>query len=269
MIWNMNLLSKGAFSVGEIKDVKLGTSQVNKIFMGTSLVFEKVIDTVAPITTPRPIAGTYDSPQTIYLDVNKPSDTFYTTDGTEPTTASTQYVGAFVIDKTTTLKYFSVDKHGNRESVKTSQYTINVVTGIRYVRYIGHGDHTNMAVSRLVEFQAWQGTTNHLLNKLPISGEPVNAGGTIAMATNGQFNHGSNQYPIWWIGAGIPTLTYDLGATVPVDRIVIACYSLHPNDTRQTRFILQVSTDASNWDTVADYRTNTVVQPTTGFTFNL
>jgi peptidoglycan/xylan/chitin deacetylase (PgdA/CDA1 family) len=47
------------------------------------------------------------------------SKTYYTTDGTSPTTASAVYTGALTLTSTTTLKYFSVDKAGNPEAVKT------------------------------------------------------------------------------------------------------------------------------------------------------
>jgi hypothetical protein len=130
----MNLHSKGEYSVGEIKDIKFGTVQVNKMYIGESLVFEKVIDTTAPITTPRPLdtvnnpTNTYTTAQTVYLDVNEMCDTYYTINGTTPTTASPRYLGdGIYVDATTTIKYFSVDIAGNTEAVKTTVYTINAV----------------------------------------------------------------------------------------------------------------------------------------------
>lgn len=269
----MTLHSKGELLVATIKDCKLGTTQVSKIYCGADLVFEKVTDTTAPITTPRPLdtvnnpTNTYDSAQTVYLDVNEPSDTYYTLDGSTPTTASTLYTGdGILIDKTTTIKYFSVDTSGNTESVKTTTYTINVATGWRYVRFIGHGDHTNTATTRLVELQALEGTTNRLLNKLPISGETPNAGAGVGASTDGVITHASGTYPIWWSGAGIPTLTYDMGATYPIDSLLNVQFSTVA-DPRQTRFILQVSNDNTNYTTVVDYSANTTVQPESGFTF--
>ncbi len=46
--------------------------------------------------------------------------TYYTTDGTTPTTASPQYAGPIELGQTTTLGYFSVDVAGNPEAVRST-----------------------------------------------------------------------------------------------------------------------------------------------------
>jgi hypothetical protein len=268
-----------ASSVGEIKDIKFGTVQVNKLYIGNDLIFEKVTDTTAPITTPRPIdavnnpTNTYDAPQTVYLDVNEMCDTYYTTNGTTPTTASTKYVGGGIaIDTTTTLKYFSVDLAGNTEAVKTTIYTINTTPQApqfpRYIRYIGYGDNVSGATTRLVELKAMHGVTNLLLNKLPISGEAVSTGASIGVATDGIINHGSGTYPIWWNGVGIPTLVYDLLDWYDVSQMIVVMYS-PTTDPRQTKFKIDVSADNVNWFNIIDYSTNTTPQPDVGFTFTI
>ena len=53
--------------------------------------------------------------------------TYYTTDGSSPTTASPVYAGAFTIAQTTTVKFFSVDNAGNKESVKSSTVRMDAV----------------------------------------------------------------------------------------------------------------------------------------------
>lgn len=273
----MTLLLKGEFLVANIQDVKLGTTQVNKIYCGDALVFEKVIDTTAPITSPRPFdatnnpTNTYDSPQTVYLDVNEPSNTYYTLDGTTPTTASTLYTGdGIYIDATTTFKYFSVDDDGNTEAVKTTTYTINATTVSfpRYIRFIGYGDSEFPSTTRLVELQAMQGATNRLLNKLPISGETPNTGAAVSASTDGIINHASGTYPIWWVGEGVPTLTYDLGDWYDITEIKVVMMS-SASVPRATRFILQISDNNTNWTEVANYSTNNTIQPETGWTIAL
>jgi hypothetical protein len=45
-------------------------------------------------------------------------------------------------------------------------------------------------------------------------------------------------YPIWWMGAGVPTLTWDMGAFYPINVITVWMYST-AGDPRATKFILQ------------------------------
>ncbi len=53
------------------------------------------------------------------------SATYYTTDGSTPTTASTRYTGSFSVTATRTVKYFSVDAAGNAEAVKSQLVRID------------------------------------------------------------------------------------------------------------------------------------------------
>ena len=51
--------------------------------------------------------------------------TYYTTNGSTPTTASTVYTGPFTVSSTSTVKFFSVDKGGNAEAVKSQAIQID------------------------------------------------------------------------------------------------------------------------------------------------
>jgi len=87
-----------------------------------------VIDSVAPVTSASPAGGTYTSAKSVTLTCSDSNSvcaaTYYTTDGSNPTTASTVYTGPITIGINTTLKYFSKDNAGNSEAVQTQVYTI-------------------------------------------------------------------------------------------------------------------------------------------------
>ncbi len=53
------------------------------------------------------------------------SKTYYTTDGSTPTTSSTVYAGPFTVPATTTVKFFSVDSAGNTEQVNSQAVQID------------------------------------------------------------------------------------------------------------------------------------------------
>ena len=113
----------------EIKNIKFGAAQVNKIYVGENLSWMyEAPDITAPITTvyPDPTNAqlTHYAGQKVWLEVNEMCNTYYTLDGTTPTTASTKFTDAFTLNETTTIKYFSVDLAGNVETVKTTVFDI-------------------------------------------------------------------------------------------------------------------------------------------------
>ena len=163
-----------------------------------------------------------------------------------------------------TVKSANYGTSRNSAQVSATPNAVQAPTSYRYVRYIGHGDHTS-TTSRLVELQAMHGATNRLLNLLPMAGYPVPNGGAIAVATNGEIVQAPG-YPLWWTGEGVPDLKYDMGDWYAIDTIKVAGYS-KTTDPRQTQFIIQVSTDNAVWKTVVDYSGNTTVQPEAGFSF--
>ena len=77
-------------------------------------------DVEAPIFSP--VAGTYTSAQTVTLSCATTGATiYYTTDGTEPTNASTEYTTALTISTTTTIKAVAYDGT-NYSNVTTATY---------------------------------------------------------------------------------------------------------------------------------------------------
>ncbi|MBI5508577.1 MAG: chitobiase/beta-hexosaminidase C-terminal domain-containing protein [Deltaproteobacteria bacterium] len=86
-------------------------------------------DTTAPVTTATPRGSDLSGPTTVTLscaDAGKGCvGTFFTADGSEPTTYSASYTEPWVITVTTTLKFFSVDGAGNAEAPQTETYVID------------------------------------------------------------------------------------------------------------------------------------------------
>ena len=74
------------------------------------------------------------------MSANEPTTTYYTLDGSAPTTSSTIYSNPVTISDDTTLKFFSEDAAGNREATKTETYTIENSTGSETFRSIGPED---------------------------------------------------------------------------------------------------------------------------------
>lgn len=85
----------------------------------------------APVTTADPAGGLFNSttlaPIALSCDDNGGSGcvaTYYTTDGSEPTTSSKLYSGEIVLTANMVLKFFSVDHAGNVEAVRTESYSV-------------------------------------------------------------------------------------------------------------------------------------------------
>jgi len=90
-----------------------------------SQVAEFVIDTSAPRTLPYPAPGQYNPPITLELKSEKNARIRYTLDGTQPSEMSPVYSTPLSLKDNVTVKYFAVDKAGNREQIKTANYTVS------------------------------------------------------------------------------------------------------------------------------------------------
>jgi LysM repeat protein len=77
----------------------------------------------APVFSPAPT--TYTSPQSVTIsDATAGATIYYTTNGTTPTTSSTQYMGAIWQSSTQTLKAIAVETGYANSAVTTAAYTI-------------------------------------------------------------------------------------------------------------------------------------------------
>lgn len=95
--------------------------------------FAYIIDTVAPDTpTAAPVAGSYNSAQMVSLSSSDTGGSglkaiYYTTDGSTPTSASTQYTTPVLVASSETLKAIAYDNAGNFSAVGTYPYVIDSV----------------------------------------------------------------------------------------------------------------------------------------------
>ncbi|MFA6296650.1 MAG: chitobiase/beta-hexosaminidase C-terminal domain-containing protein [Patescibacteria group bacterium] len=121
--------------VGNLWDIQLAYDESGVHFnqAGNSQIAQAIADALdsdAPVTTALPLGGIYNSFKTVTLSCDDGSGqgcnkTYYTIDGTDPTTSSPEYTVPLDISSNTTLKFFSVDVVDNQESVKTEVYVID------------------------------------------------------------------------------------------------------------------------------------------------
>lgn len=111
--------------------------------------------TIETVATPTftPAAGTYTEAQNVTIACATEGATiYYTTDGSNPTTASTQYTAAIAVEKTTTIKAIAVKEGMYNSTVATAAYTINLPAVLA-----GEGDGTEASpydVTRALDYIA-------------------------------------------------------------------------------------------------------------------
>lgn len=106
-------------------DAKSGlTSSVVSTFMTYSVIVPPPpVVTVDPTTLP----GIWTGPTvTVLMSTNVFANIYYTTDGTQPTTASTLYLASGItVTSTKTINYYAVDANGTPSVVGTGTWTIH------------------------------------------------------------------------------------------------------------------------------------------------
>jgi hypothetical protein len=123
-----NAANTGWVSVGFTPPFAEGYEEAMEFSNGLIGMFEVARmyarDTVPPRSTLSPGAGTYTGPTRFTFDLSEPADVYYTIDGSRPTYDSPriEYEGprqqqaGITIDKSTTVRWFSVDVRGNVEA---------------------------------------------------------------------------------------------------------------------------------------------------------
>jgi peptidoglycan/xylan/chitin deacetylase (PgdA/CDA1 family) len=131
-----SMVYTGPFTVSQTTTVKFFSTDLagNAESVGSQLV---QVDTAAPTTTiscngAACSSGWYRSAVQVGLTATDPGGapvaTFYTTDGSTPTTSSTVYSGPFTLSATATVKFFSMSGAGNTEAVNSQLIQIDAAT---------------------------------------------------------------------------------------------------------------------------------------------
>ena len=103
-------------------------------------------------------SGEYEAGLSVPMYAQAGAKIYYTTDGSEPTTASTEYTGALTIKNATTLKAIAV-LDGVASAVVTREYTIKAaadeivaIDGYYSIKNNGNGKFVNVAGRKTVTF---------------------------------------------------------------------------------------------------------------------
>jgi hypothetical protein len=116
----------GPFTVSSTTTVKAIATAPN--FLQSSTATSVITISQSPAATPliSPSTGTYTGPQTVTItDATSGSSIFYTLDGSQPTTSSTQYTGSFTVSSSTTVKAIATAPNFLQSSTATSVITIS------------------------------------------------------------------------------------------------------------------------------------------------
>ncbi len=88
---------------------------------------EKLLDTTPPEVVSDRSAGRYGSGEKVRLSANEDADIRYTLDGSEPTEKSPLFRDPILLQKgVVTVRFFAVDRAGNKSPVKEETYTVDV-----------------------------------------------------------------------------------------------------------------------------------------------
>jgi len=85
---------------------------------------EYIIDTQPPRTIPYPAPGEYNPPITLELKSEEGAKIHYTLDGSEPSVSSPVYLNPLASRDNVTVRFFAVDKAGNKEKAHTAIYRV-------------------------------------------------------------------------------------------------------------------------------------------------
>ena len=125
--WNSTQAAGNRDQAGNAVKFSVPTIVNGKVYIGTSTEVD-VYGLLSPQTaTPviNPAAGTYGSPLTVTItDATSGATIYYTTNGSAPTTSSTQYTGAFQLTSSGTVEAIAVASGYVSSAVASVAYTV-------------------------------------------------------------------------------------------------------------------------------------------------
>ena len=117
-----------------IKAIAVKEGMENSAVAEAAYVIEKAPAEKETVKTPTfsVAAGTYDKAQRVTLTSETEGATiYYTTDGKEPTTSSTKYSQAIMVDKSMTIKAIAVKEGMNNSTVAQAAYVIQLPDSVK------------------------------------------------------------------------------------------------------------------------------------------
>jgi len=140
-------LYSGPITIGStttLKAIAVKAGMVDSDVLTSAYTINLPLDVVATPTA-NPGAGSYTSVQSVVLtSATSGASIYYTTNGSTPTTSSTQYTGAIPISTTTTLKAIATKSGMTNSSVLTATYTINLTPVATPIASPGTGTYTSV-----------------------------------------------------------------------------------------------------------------------------
>ena len=104
-----------------------------------------------PVITPA--GGTFAEAQTVTITAGEGCTVFYTTDGTDPTSESTEYTAAFTVSENCTVKAIAYDADDNASSIASAEFSFT--TGITSIAELCALTPASGTISVTVVFNNW------------------------------------------------------------------------------------------------------------------